>query len=79
MKAYIINLEESFSGTYNDYLLKVFDSEKKAKKFCENISGVVKGDYVVQDLSKLEPYHEIIGDILNCAEYEVYIIERDVE
>lgn len=79
MKIYIINLEESFSGIYNDFILKVFDSEEKAIKFCESISGVVKGDYVVQDLSKLDPYRGTIGYVMDSAEYEVYIIERDIE
>ncbi len=79
MKVYIIKLEESLSEIYNDYILKVFDSEEKAIKFCESISGVIKGDYIVQDISKLYPYCNIIGYVLNSAEYEVYIIERDVE
>lgn len=79
MKVYIINLEESFSGIYNDYILKVFDSEEKAENFCENISDAVNGDYLVQDLSKLEPYRGIIGYVMDSAEYEVYIIERDIE
>jgi len=79
MKVFIVKLEESLSEIYNDYILKVFDSEEKAIKFCENISGVIKGDYIVQDISKLYPYCNIIGYILNSAEYEVYIIERDVE
>ena len=79
MKVFIVKLEESLSEIYNDYILKVFDSEEKAIKFCKNISGVIKGDYIVQDISKLYPYCNIIGYILNSAEYEVYIIERDVE
>lgn len=79
MKVYIVKLEESLSEIYNDYILKVFDSEEKAEKFCENISDVVNGDYLVQDLSKLEPYRRTIGYIMDNAEYEVYIIERDIE
>ena len=79
MKVYIIRLEESFSEIYNDYILKVFDSEEKAIKFCESIADVVNGDYLVQDLSNLEPYREFIGYIMDLAEYEVYIVERDVE
>jgi len=79
MKVFIVKLEESLSEIYNDYILKVFDSEEKAIKFCESISGVIKGDYIVQDISKLYPYCNIIGYILNSADYEVYIIERDVE
>ena len=79
MKVFIVKLEESLSEIYNDYILKVFDSEEKAIKCCKNISGVIKGDYIVQDISKLYPYCNIIGYILNSAEYEVYIIERDVE
>jgi len=79
MKVFIVKLEESLSEIYNDYILKVFDSEEKAIKFCESISGVIKGDYIVQDICKLYPYCNIIGYILNSADYEVYIIERDVE
>lgn len=79
MKVYIVKLEESLSEIYNDYILKVFDSEEKAIKFCESISGVIKGDYIVQDISKLYPYCNIIGYILNSADYEAYIIERDIE
>lgn len=79
MKAYIVNLEELYSGKYNRYILKVFDLGEKAEKFCESIADIVNGDYLVQDLSKLEPYCEIIGYIMDHAEYEVYIVERDIE
>ena len=75
----IANPENNSYDIYNDYILKVFDSEEKAIKFCESISGVIKGDYIIQDISKLYPYCNIIGYILGSAEYEVYIVERDVE
>ena len=50
MKAYIVNLEELYSGKYNRYILKVFDLGEKAEKFCESIADIVNGDYLVQDL-----------------------------
>lgn len=86
MKVYIVNLEEDLFYKYsvkhiiNDYILEVFDSEEKAIKFCQDISDKEKEDWIISNYSKLEPYKDIIGDIIeDNARYEVYIVERELK
>lgn len=81
MKVYLVILEEQLEYKYgvNDYILEVFDSEEKAVKFCQDISGKKVEDYIIKDHHKLEPYEDIIGDIEDNARYEVYIIERELK
>ena len=81
MTVYLVNLEEQLRYKYgvNDYIIEVFDSEEKAVKFCQDISGKEHEDYIIKDHHKLEPYEDIIGDITEDTYYEVYWFERELK
>lgn len=87
MQIYLVNLTEITSGeSYlnNDYILEAFDSEEKAKKFCEDHSDRLDDDeYLIESFENKEwleaNYESIIGYIEEEAEYKLWYFTRELK
>lgn len=87
MKIYLVNLTEIASGGFNldnDYILEVFDSEEKAKKFCEDHSDRLDDDeYLIESSENKEwldaNYRSIIAYVEKRAKYTLWYFTRELK